>query len=178
MEFIQYLVTKTEFASGLAVCAFLLSVLSFCWTRKATQDSVKNNARIAEVDLEQKRYELLKSITEEYSLILDQVTSIGALKAEYDASHEVVKTLTESHTSLFSRTLPLLENYKAELENRHLGAVNWTVEKGVPELLKLMSEQDIALMNTKHAAKCHESCVSEFSQKLSMAQNYHKGAMR
>ena len=185
MEFIKYLITTSEFASGLAFCAFLLSVWGLYWTRISTKisadslaDSRKNAERATTIEIEQKRYELLKAIAEEYSLILEQVTSIGALKAEYDASHEVVKTLLQSHTSLFTVNLPQLESYKADLEARHFGAIHWTVEKGVPELLNMMSAQDLALVNTRHSAICCESVVAESKSKLLHAQNYQRSAVR
>lgn len=185
MGLLVSLVTTSEFASALALCAFLLSVWSLYWTRISTKisaetlaDSRRNTERAYTVEIEQKRYELLKAIAEEYSLILDQVTSIGALKADYDASHEVVKTLMQSHTSLFTVNLPQLENYKTDLESRHLGAINWTAEKGVPELLNMMSAQDVALVNTRHSAKCCEAVVAEIKSKLVLAQNYQRGAVK
>jgi hypothetical protein len=80
--------------------------------------------------------------------------------------------------NLFTETLHILENYKTDVENRHLGAANWDTEKGVPELLKLQAEQDVAMVNTQHFVDCNVSVITEFREKLIMAQQYQSGATR
>ena len=185
MEFINQLIGSSKFASATAFAAFLLSVLSFIWTRRsakiskqALDESKQNNSRNKESEIEQKRYELLKSISEEFTELQGQLNLIGALKADYDASHDVVKTLLGDRVKLFTETLPIVENYKKEVEHRHLGAANWNVEKGVPELLKLQAEQDIAMVNTKISVDCNVSVIKEFREKLLMAQQYQSGDTR
>jgi hypothetical protein len=181
MAFITLLIESSAFASALAFAAFLLSVLSFIWTRRsakisknALEESIKNNSRNEESEIEQKRYELLKAISIEFALLQGQITDIGALKADFDASHEVVKTLIGDQTKLFTSSLPILEGYMTEVGNRHIGAANWNVEKGVPELLRLQAEQDIALVNTQHAVNCFTSVIIEFKGKLVSAKQYQE----
>ena len=185
MEFIIQFINSSQFASATAFAAFLLSVLSFIWTRRsakiskqALDESIKNNNRNKESEIEQKRYELLKAISEEFAKLQGQLTLIGALKADYDASHDVVKTLMGDRVKLFTETLPIVENYKKEVEHRHLGAANWNVEKGVPELLKLQAEQDVAMVNTQISVDCNISVIADFREKLLMAQQYQSGATR
>ncbi len=185
MEFLKYLIKTPDFASGLAACAVLLSLWSMYLTRISTglnaaalEETRKNTSRVATAEIEQKRYELLKAISEECSLVLDQIASLGAIKAEFDASHQVVKQLMSSHADLFNVNLPNLEKYLTELEHRRVGAKIWTVEKGIPELLEMMADQDHALVYTRHSAKCTESVIAEFKSKLLQAQNYQKGATR
>ncbi|KGJ88214.1 hypothetical protein [Colwellia psychrerythraea] len=181
MEFIGQLIDSSKFASALAFAAFLLSVLSFIWTRRsakiskeALEESIKNNNRAEESEIEQKRYELLKAISIEFALLQDNITVIGAIKAEFDASHDVVKKLMGDHTKLFTSSLPILEGYMAEVGNRHAGAANWNVEKGVPELLRLQAEQDVALVNTQHSVNCFTSVISEFKEKFTAAKQYQE----
>jgi hypothetical protein len=185
MEFVIQLIESAQFASAIAFAAFLLSVLSFIWTRRsakiskqALDESIKNNDRNKESEIEQKRYELLKAISEEFAKLQIQLTLIGALKADFDASHDVAKTLMGDRVNLFTETLHILENYKTDVENRHLGAANWDTEKGVPELLKLQAEQDVAMVNTQHFVDCNVSVITEFREKLIMAQQYQSGATR
>jgi hypothetical protein len=81
MEFVIQLIESSQFASAIAFAAFLLSVLSFIWTRRsakiskqALDESIKNNDRNKESEIEQKRYELLKAISEEFAKLQNQQT--------------------------------------------------------------------------------------------------------
>jgi pyruvate formate-lyase activating enzyme-like uncharacterized protein len=184
MEFLTHLIQTPEFISWMALSAFLFSILSLLWTRKsvkisqsALDESKANNQRISESETEQKRLELLKEISSEHEMLQRILTNIGALKADFDLCPETVKKLMSDRSTIFTSTMPLLEKYKYEVEARHLGATNWKLENGIPELMRLLSEQDVATKNTRHSVECNISVVAEFREKLQLAKNYPPGAL-
>ena len=177
MEFINQLIESSKFASSIAVAAFLLSIFSFVWTcrsakvsQQALKESIQNNNRNKESEIEKTRYTLLKTICEEFSLLEKQLTLIGALKADYDASLDVVKTRMGSSVKLFTETLPLIKKYKKDIEFAHLGAANWDAINGIPELLILQAKQDVAMVHTQSFVECNASLISDFREKLLTAQ--------
>lgn len=183
MSFITELIVSPAFVSAIAFSAFLLSLLSYIWTRnsakiskQALDESISNNNRNKESEIEQKRYELLKAISEEFAKLQNQLAIIGELKAEFDASHDVAKNLMGDRVKLFTETLPILEDYKKDVEYRHLGAANWDSVKGVPELLTLQAEQDVKMVSTQHFVDCNISVITEFREKLLAAKEYQIAA--
>ncbi len=183
MDFIIYLLNHPNFANWLAFSAFLFSLLSLIWTRKsvkisqdALNESTANNQRVAESEIEQKRLELLKEISNEHEMIQNALTVMGALKADYDACPEFVKKLMGERASIFTSYMPSLEKYKLEVEARHTGATNWKSENGVSQFYILLGEQDASFKNTKYSINCNVSVVSEFREKLELAKNYRPTA--
>jgi hypothetical protein len=179
MEFVNQLIDSSKFASFIALTAFLLSTLSFFWTRRSAKiskqvldESIKNNNHHKKSEIEQKKYELLRTISEEWSLLERQLTLIGALQADYDASVDAVKVLMGDRIKLFTETLPMVTKYKKDIQHAHLSATNWNIENknGVSELLKLQAEQDIAMLHTQSFVECNASLVTNFREKLLMTQ--------
>jgi hypothetical protein len=183
MNFIVYLLNQPNFASWIAFSAFLFSLLSLLWTKKsvrisqkALNESTSNNQRVAESEIEQKRLELLKEICDEHEMLENALTDMGVLKANYDASPQMVKKLMRGQASIFTNYLPLLEKYKLQVEYRHEGALKWKSDNGVAELYRLLSEQYVATKNTKYSVTCNVSVVAEYKAKFEMANNYRPTA--
>lgn len=183
MKFIVYLLNDPNFVNWTAFSAFLFSLLSLIWARKsvkisqaALNESTSNNLRVAESEIEQKRLELLKEISNEHEMIQRALVDMGMLKADYDACPELVKNLMGERASIFTNYMPLLENYKSEVEARHTGAITWKSESGVSQFYILLGEQDAAFKNTKFSIDCYAGVVSEFREKLELAQNYRATA--
>jgi len=185
MELVNQLIESSKFAGIMALSAFLLSIASFIWTRRsakiskqALEESIKNNNRIKESEIEQKRYELLKAICEELSMLEGQFTLMTTLKADYESSTDIVQTLMGNRIKLFTETLPAVDKYKEDIERAHLEGANWNVMHGVSELLKLQAAQDVALVHTKNFIECNASLVTDFREQLLIAQQSSSAAIK
>ena len=177
MEFINQIFESSVVANVFAITAFLVSIFTLIWTRRSNEISqqtldelTKNNHRNNESAVEQKRYELLKSVSEEFLLLDKQLMLIGTLKADYDVSPNAVKEAIGDNITLFTETLPMVEQYKKDIEHAHLCAANWNADNGLSELLKLQAAQDLAIIHTKSFVECNESLVTGFRDKLFMSK--------
>lgn len=177
MESITQFITSPTFVSVIALSAFILSILSFIWTKKSTkisqqalEESIRNNISSKESEIEHQRYNLLKAMCEEFSLLEKQLTLLGTLQSDFEASNDIIKINMGDSRKLFTETLPLVEKYKKDIELAHLDACTWNKENGVSQLLTLKAAQDVAMVHTQNFVECNDILIANFRKKLLTTQ--------
>lgn len=166
MEFLASLIGNPLFATALAACAFLVSVLGYISTREASITSQKALEETRKLNEEQVRSRLVKSINREMNLVKEALVELQIFQKRFEMKGLNIKGALSEYAKLFDEYIPMYEGKLNEIEAKLEGVGVWEASGGAAEYLRMLNEQEVALGNTEFSVKRSHSLVSQFQEKV------------
>lgn len=103
---------------------------------------------------------------------------IGALKADFDAESQPVKTLMSKYTDLFTSFLPKIEDAISYLEEMHEKIHNWKGNISRKDIMRYKAEYYEDKKGFEISLDSAIACTAIFKEKLVQAKQYAAGSTR
>jgi len=162
----------------IAIGALSVSLFSLFVSHSSKQQSSAAERRAAKLQKQETKVEVLSLLSDCRAILNRTYGEIGALKADYDAESQPVRTILESRTNLFSKYLPDVIATMESIEGEWAAVHAWKDEISHDDLLRRKSEIRDKVNDFQYVDEVAVEQVVKFRQEIDRARSYTRNATR